>query len=108
MLDSVAVSEKLDLVFKIKRLGCRAVHSGNPQWPAEIVRAGRRAGHLQPAAVFLVGLVGVHKNVAIEFFRAGLRDRDLLVPAMLSTDGIGLHRKDKVLVYSGVLPMNPG
>ena len=53
-----------------------------------------------------MGAVGIDENVAIAVTFCGARDRDLLVPAVLSADRIGLYRKDQVLVDTGVLPMN--
>ena len=63
---SVALSEELGLLaLKIKRLSSWPVNSGHPQRAAQVVRTRGRARHLQPAAIFLMGLVGVHKDVTV-------------------------------------------
>src|SRR5205814_6183656 len=44
---------------------------------------------------------------AVAIVRAGLRHGHLLVPTVLTADGIGLHREGQVLVDARFLPPDP-
>src|SRR5881392_1194683 len=58
-------------------------------------------------AVNLEGLIGVHNDVAVAIVGSRLGDRDLLVPAVLAAQGIGLDRERQVLVDARLRPPDP-
>src|SRR6185295_18896122 len=84
--------------------GVRLEGPRQPQRAPQIARARRRAGLGQPLAIDLERAVGVHEDVAVAVVAARLRHGDLLVPAVLAADGVGLHREREVLVHAAVLP----
>src|SRR5262249_12039728 len=76
---------------------------GSPQGAG----AGRRPRQGEPAAVDLVGPGRVDHHVTVAVVGAGPLDADLLVPAVLAADGIGLDGEREVLVDSRILPEDP-
>src|SRR5262245_19344818 len=80
---------------KVKRFRCRAIHSRQSQGPAEIPWARRRASHVQPSLILLMGLVGIYENVGIPVFTLRLRHCNFLMPTMLSAYRIRLDGKDQ-------------
>src|SRR5438552_10608341 len=78
-----------------------------PQRAAQVAGAGRRTREREPLAVDLEGLRGVDEDVAVAIVRTGLGHGHLLVPAVLTADGIGLHRERQVLVHARFLPPDP-
>lgn len=75
---------------KEKGFGGRPVHANHPQRSPEIARTRSGPSHLQPAEIFFMRQVGIHKNVAIAILGTRSAHRDFLMPAVLSADRVGL------------------
>src|SRR5437899_5435780 len=89
------------------RGGIRRERPGEPERAAEVAWPRCRAREREPLAVNLEGLIGVHDDVAVAIVGSRLGDRDLLVPAVLAAQGIGLDRERQVLVDARLRPPDP-
>src|ERR1700676_566370 len=92
---------------RVKSFGGGPIDANHPQRSAEVVWAGRSASHLQPSAIFFVSPIGVDENVAIAILHASFAHRNFLMPAMLPANRVRLNREGQVLMYAGILPVNP-
>src|SRR5580692_3033694 len=103
---SAKPSAKQLFVWEIKGFRSGSIDSNHPQGTAQLAGAGRGASHFQPAPIFFVGLIGIHKNIPVTILSASLRHRDFLMPTMLTANWIGLHGEGQVLMHARILPMN--
>ena len=53
-----------------------------------------------------MGFVGINENITVPVFGAWFGHANLLMPAMLAADKVGLHGKGQILMHSGILPEN--
>src|SRR5262249_29172139 len=73
---------------------------------AQVVRARCWAGFTEPALVDFMGFISVDEDITVLVVGTRFDNTNLLMPAVLATDIVGLHRKSKVLMHSTVFPEN--
>src|SRR5713101_5856840 len=73
-----------------------------PERAAQAIRAGRRAGLLEPLLIDLEGFRGVDEHVTVAVCRSSMLDTHLLMPAVHTAHRVRMHREGEILVHTGV------
>ena len=79
-----------------------------PQGSPEPARSRGWAGLFEPGTVHPERLLGIDEDIPVAISRTRLFQAHLLVPAMLTADGISVDGKGEVLMDSGIFPHRAG